>query len=139
MHAPLFLFFPTESQAPTIALQPSSPVIVLEGQPLTLEWTFSVPRTFLRVQLGFSGAVLPLIEASLVSPGVIRGLFLDRVNASTTATNARITFSSLVRTYTGSYDFVVMDTLGAFARAQLQLIVQCKYKPQHPSKTETLL
>lgn len=94
------------------------------------------------MQLGFSGAVLPLIEAPLVPPVVIRGLFLGRVNVSTTATNARITFSSLDRTYTGSYDFVVLDTLGAIARAQLKLIVQCKYKPQHPSsclETDTLL
>ena len=106
---------------------------MLEGQPLTLNWMFSIPRTFLRVQLGFTRSFLPLIEASLGSPGAIRGVFLGRVNASTTETNATITFFSLNRTDTGSYVFIVLDTLGANARAQLQLIVQCKYKAQHAS------
>ena len=125
------VFYTTESQAPTIVFQPPSPVLVLEGQPLTLEWTFSVPRTFLRMQLGFPGSFLALVEASPGSPGNVRGVFLGRVSAITTETNATITFFSLNRTDTGSYVFAVLDTIGAFAQAQLQLIVQCKYKPQN--------
>ena len=94
------------------------------------------------MQLGFPGSLLPFVEASPGSPSTIRGVFFGRVNASTTETNATVTFFSLNRTDTGSYDFAVVDTTGAFARAQLQFVVQCKYKPQHASsylETDSLL
>ena len=104
-----FVFYTTESQVPTISFQPPSPVLVLEGQPLTLEWTFSVPRTFLRMQLGFTGSFLPLVEASPGSPSNVRGVFLGRVSAITTETNATITFFSPNRTDTGSYNFAVLE------------------------------
>ena len=137
------LFSPTESQVPTISFQPQSPLRVLEGQLLTLNWRFSVPNTLLRVQLGLTGSFVGIVEASPGSPGLItQQVFRGRLNASTTQTNATITFFSLNRTDTDSYAFLVLDTVGTSAQAQLQLIVQCKYKPQHPSsclETDTLL
>ena len=111
-----------------ITSQPPSQVNVLEGDPLTLEWRFSVAKTFLRVQLGFSGSLLPFIEASPGYPNIIRGVFLGRVRASSTQTNVTITFSAMNRTDTASYVFAVINTDGDFAVAPLQLIVQCKYK-----------
>lgn len=125
-YAPLCLS-PTESQLVTIESQPPSPLRVLEGEPLTLEWTFSV-RTFLRVELAVSGSPVELVEAS---PGssIIRGIFRGRVSANSTETNATITFSSVNRIDTASYVFTVLDSNGDFANAPpLQLIVQCKYK-----------
>lgn len=130
-YAPLF-FSSTESQLVTIKSQPRSPVSVLEGQNLTLEWTFIVARTFGRVQFGFSGAVVPRIEASPGSPSVIRGIFRGRAEASTTETNATITFTSLIRTDTASYVFAVTDDDDGVAQAPLQLIVLCEYIPKHP-------
>ena len=113
-----------------ITSQPVSPLRVLERQPLTLEWTFSVLRTFLRVEVAVSGSRLAIVEASL-GANVIRGVFLGRVSASTTQTNATITIFSLNRTDTANYVFTVFDTDGDFAHAPLQLIVQCKYKLYH--------
>ena len=114
----------------TITSQPTSPLRVLERQPLTLEWTFSVVRTFLRVELGVSGSRLALVE---IFPGssFVRGVFLGRVSAGSTQTNATITIFSLNRTDTANYVFTVFDTDGDFAHAPLQLIVQCKYKLYH--------
>ena len=83
------------------------------------------------MQLGSPGSFLPLVEASPGSPSNVRGVFLGRVSAITTETNATIAFFSLNRNDTGSYVFAVLDTIGAFAQAQFQLIVQCKYKPQN--------
>lgn len=94
------------------------------------------------MQLGFTESFLAIVEASPGSPSRIQEVFRGRLNASTIKTKATITFFSLNRTDTGSYAFIVLDTLGGNARAQLQLIVQCKYKPQHPSsclETDTLL
>ena len=110
-----------------ITSQPSSPLRVLEGEPLTLEWTFIIVRTFLRVEIGVSGSRVAFVEASL-GLSFIRGVFRGRVSASSTETNATITFFSLNRTDTASYVFTVLDTNGDFAQATLQLTVQCKYK-----------
>ena len=119
---------PTKSQLVTITSQPPNALSVLEGQPLTLEWTFIVTRTFGRVQFGVSGAMFPRIEASPGSASVIRGIFRGCASASTTETNATITFSSLIRTDTASYVFVVSDDDDGVAQAPLQLIVLCEYK-----------
>ena len=115
-----------------ITSQPASPVSVLEGQPLTLEWTFSVANTFLRVKLALSGSNLNLIEASPGSPSVIGRAFRGRVTASTTKTNATITFFFVNRIDTAIYVFTVIDTDSESAIAPLQLMVLCKYKLQHP-------
>ena len=110
-----------------IASQPPSPLLVLEGEPLPLEWTFSVVTTLLRIELGGSTSRVALVEASPRSSS-IRGILRGRVTASSTETNATITFLSLNRTDTASYVFAVLDYAGYFADASLQLIVQCKYK-----------
>ena len=123
-----YLSSPTESQVVNITTQPSSPVSVLEGQRLTLEWSFRVAKTLLRVQLGLNGAFLPLLEAPSGSSIIIRGAFRGRVSVNRTEANAAITFSSVDRTDTATYVFVVVDTDGGSATAPLQLIVQCKYK-----------
>ena len=130
-YAPLFFSF-TESQLVNITSQPPNALSVLEGQPLTLEWTFIVTRTFGRVQFGFSGANLARIEASPGSASVFRGVFRGRASASTTETNATITFSSLIRTDTASYVFIVTDDDDGAAEAPLQLVVLCEYIPKHP-------
>ena len=123
----------TESQVVNISSQPPNPVRVLEGQPLTLEWAFSVPNTVLRVQLHLQGSSIPLIEASPGSPNSIGKELRGRVNASSTETNARIIFFSVNRIDTANYNFLVIDTDWVSASAPLELIVQCKYKLYHSS------
>ncbi|XP_067019266.1 B-cell receptor CD22-like isoform X1 [Acropora muricata] len=122
------LVYDAESQVVNITSQPPSPASVLEGQPLTLEWSFRVAKTLLRVQLGLNGALLPLVEAYFGSSIITRGAFRGRVTASRTETNATITFSAVNRIDTGSYVFAVVDTDGDSATASLQLIVQ--FKPE---------
>ena len=135
-HYNLF-FSPTESQLVNITSHPASPLRVLEGQPLTLEWTFSVASTLLRVELRYSYSysysyiISPVAPVALVEASsggtIIRGVFLGRVSASSTQTNATITFSSLNRTDTANYVFAVVDTARRFAEAPLQIIVHCKF------------
>ena len=115
---------PTESQVVNITLQPPSPVSALEGQPLTLEWSFSVAKILLRVQLQLSGSLIPLLEAdSRSSISIFREALRGRVIVSIIETNATITFSSVNKTDTASYVFAVLDTVGSFAEAPLQIIV----------------
>lgn len=129
----LLLFSHTESQAVNITSQPPSPVNALEGELLTLDWTFSVPNTVRRVQLSLKGITAPLLE---VSPGSSDGIGKElrgRVNASSTQTNARIIFFSVNRIDSKNYTFLVVDTDLVSASAPLELIVQCKYKLYHSS------
>lgn len=133
----VFVFFsPTESQLFTITSQPSSPVNVLEGQDLKLEWTFRVQRTFLRVQLSFSGNEIPFLEKSLTSI-LLSERFSGRLTASTTETNATITLFNVSRTDSNNYVFTVRDTNGASAIAPFQVVVQCKYERFLPSSLFT--
>lgn len=111
----------------TIDSKPPSPLLVLEGKPLTLNWTFSVGK-LLRVELdGISSKLeVSLVESSPTSSS-IRGTFRGRVTAISTEINATITFSSVNRTDTDNYRFKVFDDDGSFAVESLEIIVQCKY------------
>ena len=111
-----------------ITSRPSSPLRVLEGQSVTLEWTFSVVTTVLRVELEGTKSKVAVVDATPQASGNARGIFLGRGTASTTETNATITLSSLTRTDRDNYSFTVIDNDGSFGAAPLQLIVQCKYK-----------
>ena len=129
-----YLSSPTELQVVNITSQPPSPVSVLEGEPLTLEWAFSVPNRVQRVEFQIEGSSeLPPIESSPGSPSSIARELRGRVNASSTQTNARITFFSVNRMDAASYIFVVINIDRLDARAPLELIVQCKYKLYHSS------
>lgn len=115
-----------ESQLLTIVSQPWSPVIVLEGQALKLEWTFSVNRTFRRVQLSFLGESVAFLERSLTTL-FLNERFDGRLTASTTETNATISFLSVSKSDSNDYVFAVLDTSGGSVTAPLQVVVQCKY------------
>lgn len=136
---PLFFspFSPIESQLLNITSQPTSPVSVLEGQPLRLEWKFSVQRTFRRVQVSISGEALPFLEKSFTSM-FLRGRFTGRLTASTTETNATITFFSVNRTDSNDYVFVVLDTSGGSVQVPFQVVVQCKCLILHSSLKKPL-
>ena len=114
-------------ESATIFSRPPSPVRVLEGQPLKLEWTFSAQGTFRRVQLGFSGSAVGFLEMSL-SSSFIEPAFSDRLTASTTERNSTITFSSVNRNDSANYVFGVSDSSG-ITEAPLEITVECKYKP----------
>ena len=101
---------------------------VLEGEPLTLEWTFNFTKTVLRVELRDNREALVETYPVLNLPSIIRGTFVGRVSVSSTPTNATITFSSSNRTDTATYLFKVFDIAGGVAEEPLQIIVQCKYK-----------
>ncbi|XP_067028898.1 hemicentin-1-like isoform X2 [Acropora muricata] len=130
----LFLFFlvaETESQLFNIISQPSSPVTVLEGQRLRLNWTFSVQRTFRRVQLSFSGKAVAFLEKTLTSL-TLSTKFNDRLLASATETNATITFLSVNKSDSNDYIFAILDTDGDSVEAPFEVVVQ--YPPSFKTR-----
>lgn len=111
-----------ETETATILSQPPTPVLVLEGQHLKLEWTFSVHGTFRRVQLGFSGSSAGFVEKFLTG-SFIEPAFKGRLTAGTTERNATITFFSINRTDSADYIFAVLDSAGA-TEEPLKIIVE---------------
>lgn len=115
-----------------ITSKPPDPVRVLEGETLTLDWTFNVTKTVLRVELrdddpDNTQALVESYPLLSIEP-IIRGIFVGRVSVSSTPRNATIILSSSNRIDTGTYFFKVSDISGGTDEERLQIIVQCKYK-----------
>ncbi|XP_068685505.1 hemicentin-1-like isoform X2 [Montipora foliosa] len=121
---PIFLAGETESQTVTITSKPPSLLRVLEGESLTLEWTYIIAgEAFERAQLTFESRVLAFVEVDTDSL-LIRPPFLGRLTANATATNATITLSALSRTDSGTYTFAALGALGSSASEVLEVVVQ---------------
>ena len=112
-------------ESATILSQPPTPVRVLEGQHLKLEWTFSVQGTFRRVQLAFVGVSAGFVEATLTGSFPLPA-FNGLLTASTTERNATITFFSVNRIDSANYAFGVVDSSGP-TEEPLKIIVECEY------------
>ncbi|XP_068685550.1 uncharacterized protein [Montipora foliosa] len=111
----------TESQV-TITPHFSSPVLVFEGEPLTLKWTFSIQGgSFRRVEFQTSGASVPIIEASLSGNPVTID---DRVSVNITATDVTIMFRTVDTKDSNNYTLVVLADGPRSGIADMKIIVQ---------------
>ncbi|XP_068685551.1 fibroblast growth factor receptor-like isoform X3 [Montipora foliosa] len=110
-----------ESQV-TITPHFSSPVLVFEGEPLTLKWTFSIQGgSFRRVEFQTSGASVPIIEASLSGNPVTID---DRVSVNITATDVTIMFRTVDTKDSNNYTLVVLADGPRSGIADMKIIVQ---------------
>ena len=98
---------------------------VLEGQPLKLEWTFSVRGSFRRLELQLSEASEAFLEITPSSTFIVPE-FEGRLTANLTGTNVTITFLSVNRTDSAKYEFKVFGSPGSIS-VPLKVIVECKY------------
>ena len=116
--------FSTESQV-TITPHFSSPLRVLEGQPVTLNWTYSIQgSSFRRAAFGISGSNSFIVDAFFIGPPIIRD---DRVTLNITGTNVTIiTFGTVNRNDTNVYVFTVEETNGEANSSFVEIIVKCK-------------
>ena len=119
-------FYRLESQVPTITSAPSSPVQVVEGESVTLEWTYNTGGSaFQEAELrsqGFAFIVTKTAGASTIIPPPFDG----RLTANIMETNASITFLALNRSDSRTYDFVVINQAFRTAWQQFTMDVQCK-------------
>ncbi|XP_068734047.1 hemicentin-1-like [Montipora capricornis] len=112
-----------ESQV-TITPHFSSPVRVLEGQPLTLEWTYSIQGSlFQRLEFGISGAAVHIVEAFYTGNLLILD---DRVSVNITATNGTITFRTTDRNDSNDYTLVVFTFGNNSGTSDVKIIVDFK-------------
>ncbi|XP_067056801.1 hemicentin-1-like isoform X2 [Acropora muricata] len=124
------VFLARETESATVISQPLSPVRVLEGQPLKLEWTLSVQGTFRRLELEVPGADSALVEIT-PSSTFIDPKFEGRLTASLTGRNVTITFLSVNRTDSADYAFKVFGSSGTIT-VPLKVIVE--YPPSFKTR-----
>ena len=108
-------------QAPTITSAPSSPVIVVEGESVTLEWTYNTGGSaFFLAEFDTQGV------SFIVEPVAINSEYVGRVTANVTETNASITFLAVNRKDSGTYDFTVQNENRYGSMRTLDIEVQCE-------------
>ena len=116
----------SESQVPTITSAPSSPVQVVEGERVTLKWTYNTGGSaFQEVDLrslGFAFIVRKTVGGSTIIPPPFDG----RLTANITETNASITFLAVNRSDSRTYDFVVVNQAFRTALQPFTMDVQRK-------------
>lgn len=114
-------------QTPTITASPSSPLTVVEGQNVTLEWWFNLAGNQL-VAMGLTGQVGGQlrfrVQIFLDSPNlVIDGDYTDRITVNVSDTFTSITLLAMNRTDSNTYDFTITSSEGQSSQ-QVEIIVQ---------------
>ena len=118
-------------QQPVITVAPSNPTEVLEGDNITLEWSYNLsgrPLELMRLaRTGLSGFIVQKLGNNLR----IRSTFISRVQANVTETFSSILFVGVVRDDDGDYHLELQndDESSPFiASNETKLRVLCKYK-----------
>ena len=120
------IFCLSESQAPTITSAPSSPVSVVEGESVTLEWTYDLGGSAFRQAEFDTAGVSFVVDRLRQEPVAINSAFVGRVTANITETNASITFLAVNRSDSRTYDFIVQNENRLTDYRALDIEVQCE-------------
>ena len=114
-----------ESQPPRITASPPSPLIVKEGQNITLKWTYSLSGAqFFFAQFGLqdeSAIVRKALGIITVKEG-----YNDRISANISDTSSSIMFLPVNRNDTGKYRFEVHNIRAGSPLSNVDINVQCK-------------
>ena len=109
----------------TITPHFSSPIRVVEGQPLTLNWTYSIEgSTFRRLTFGITA--VPIVDVPSSGDSFILD---DRVSVhitGTNVTNVTITFRTVDRDDSDDYTLVVLTFGSESGTSVVTIIVECK-------------
>ena len=116
----------SELQAPTITPAFSSPLHVVEGESVTLEWTYNLHGVaFYQTTLRFQGgAVLTKTQGGAA---FISSRFRGRITENITESFASVKFLSINRTDSSTYVLTVFNDDGLEKRDTVELQVQCKF------------
>ena len=115
-------------QAPLITLEPQSPLKVVEGQSVTLNWKYNLNGDELVTSFGVIGES-PLVRKSPNLETVISDEYSGRVRANLTDSFSSITFLAVNdSTDSRTYVFQVFNSRGSSATSTVAIEVQGKCK-----------
>ena len=118
-------------QAPTITPVSVSPVLSLEGEPVTLNWTYDLHgRAFQQMFFGHTDTPV-LVQLLPPNPFLFADGFSNRISVSFNATEtsyASFTFNAVNRTDSNMYKLTIQSFGGGFTTSDpaVELKVQCK-------------
>ena len=123
----VFLFF-VELQAPTITPAFSSPLHVVEGETVTLEWTYNLHGVaFFQTQFAlFQGGGFVVSKTRGFAAFITSG-FRGRITVNITESFASVQFLSINRTDSNTYIMTVTNDDGIAERVIMEIQVQCKF------------
>lgn len=99
---------------------------VVEGESVTLEWTYNTGGSaFQEVEFGSQGFPF-IVKKTTGASAIIFPAFVGRLTANITETNASITFLAVNRSDTRVYDFFLINQGNRFALQLFTMDVQCK-------------
>ena len=109
---------------PVITSEPQSPLKVVEGQSVTLNWTYNLNGDHFLTSFGEAGGS-PLVRKITSNPGVIiRDEYSGRVRANLTDSFSSITFLAVnSSTDTKTYVFTVFNSGGNVATSTVDIQV----------------
>lgn len=109
---------------PVITSEPQSPLEVVEGQSVTLNWTYNLNGDHFLTSFGEAGGS-PLVRKITSNPGVIiRDEYSGRVRANLTDSFSSITFLAVNgSTDTKTYVFTLFNSGGNFATSTVDIQV----------------
>ena len=116
----------SESQDPTFTSAPTSPVQVVEGENVTLDWTYNTGGSAFQ-EAEFESRGFPfIVKKTTGASAIIFPAFVGRLTANITETNASITFLAVSRSDSRVYEFVVFNKNFGTALDDVTMDVQCK-------------
>ena len=124
-----FCFAVVELQ-PTFTAEPPDPFAVLEGNNITLEWSYDLGGGSLR-RIELREISPPVLVAEVDKDGKLVPLgndYTGRLQVNATATQTSITILEANRTDSKDYVFEIHQTGSPTARSEVTILVQCKYK-----------
>ena len=112
-------------QNPVITLEPPSPLKVVEGQSVTLNWTYNLNGDEFLTSFGETGGS-PFVRKIASNPGIIiSDEYSGRVRANLTGSFSSITFLAVNgSTDSKTYIFTVFNSGGNVATSIVNIIVQ---------------
>ena len=127
----VFCFAVVELQ-PTFTGEPPDPFAVLEGNNITLEWSYDLGGgSFRRIELHEITSSPPILVAEVDSDGKLVPLgndYTGRLQVNATATQTSITILEANRTDSKDYAFEIFQLGSPTTTSLVTILVQCKYK-----------
>ena len=116
---------------PVIKDKPSDPFNILEGDNITLEWSYDLGGgSFRRIEFRLINSPTPILEVETVgqTPDYLDNDYIGRLQVNVTTTQTSITILKANRTVDNKeYGFNIFQRNSPTVTSRVQISVQCKY------------
>lgn len=121
----------TEAQ-PTFTQEPLSPQNVIEGENVTLYWTYNLGGTFEQAQLrkvAADGKTKTILNKHQTNNPTITSDFKNRFHVKIISdTETSVTITAIPRSDSGAYQYQITNDNGDGDISNVEISVLCKYK-----------